>query len=115
MEDRQPAMPYFLTYPLPGEKTAKEGAFSTEDYLYQQYPLEAKKALQTVRQVLDGIDFGENYIYDEYPDRLSLLRLAEIILRQIPISREISRESQREMVQLLLLQELMRRRQAKEE
>ena len=111
MKEKQPVLPYFMTYPLPQQIEQPDRSLNDRDYMRYLYPQEAKNYLTVIVDVLDRVDFKESYIYDEYPDYLTLLRLTEIILRQIPMRKNTSRQSQRELVQILLYDEIIRRRQ----
>ena len=111
MQEKQPVLPYFMTYPLPQQIEQPDRSLNDRDYMRYLYPQEAKNYLTVIVDVLDRVDFKESYIYDEYPDYLTLLRLTEIILRQIPMRKNTSRQSQRELVQILLYDEIIRRRQ----
>lgn len=111
MQEKQPVLPYFMTYPLPKQIEQPDRSLNDRDYMRYLYPQEAKNYLTVIVDVLDRVDFKESYIYDEYPDYLTLLRLTEIILRQIPMRKNTSRQSQRELVQILLYDEIIRRRQ----
>lgn len=110
MQEKQPVLPYFMTYPLPKQIEQPDRSLNDRDYMRYLYPQEAKNYLTVIVDVLDRVDFKESYIYDEYPDYLTLLRLTEIILRQIPMRKNTSRQSQRELVQILLYDEIIRRR-----
>ena len=110
MQEKQPVLPYFMTYPLPQQIEQPDRSLNDRDYMRYLYPQEAKNYLTVIVDVLDRVDFKESYIYDEYPDYLTLLRLTEIILRQIPMRKNTSRQSQRELVQILLYDEIIRRR-----
>lgn len=104
-------LPFFMAYPgvVPGGSLPEK--LSARDYMRQLYPLEAKQYLTVIVEILDRMDFRENYIYDEYPDQLTLIRLVEFILRRIPMNNNISRETQRSLVQILLYDEILRRRE----
>ena len=109
--DLRTPLPFFMAYPgaVPGNNLSEQ--LSERDYMRQLYPLEAKQYLVIISDILDRIDFGESYIYDEYPDQLTLLRLTEIILRRIPMRDNLSRDTQRSLVQILLYDEILRRRE----
>ncbi len=109
--DTRPPLPFFMTYPEFLQNVPAAGRLSDRDYMRQHYPLEVKQYLAVVVRVLDQMDFKESYIYDEYPDQAALLRLTDTILRLIPAANHISREVQKNMLQLLLYDEILRRRE----
>ena len=57
------------------------------------------------------IQRSENYIYDEYPDKLRLERLSDTILRLIPLEKNISRDTQKNLIRVLLWEEIVERRE----
>ena len=89
------------------------------DYLVQLYPEQAKKYRQKISRMLDGMDYQGSMIYDEYPDRLALFRLAESVQASIrqeeeqdqeqETSVEVSRD-RKTLIQILLYYEIFRRR-----
>ncbi|MCD7752392.1 MAG: hypothetical protein LUI10_11775 [Lachnospiraceae bacterium] len=89
------------------------------DYLRGLYPLEAQKYLKKIRDILDYMDYEGSMIYDEYPDRWQLYRLAESIVKTLQTESESNEEKispQKwewisDLVQVLLLEELLDRRQ----
>ena len=111
MENKQPSMPYYMTYPLSGDsRIGTERNISERDYFRQMYPQEVKRYIRVIIEVLDRMDMRESYLYDEYPDKIRLERLAETILRLIPLEKNISRESQRNLLRVLLWEEVIERR-----
>ena len=110
--EQRPPQPFFMTYPgfLEGE-TNSWGSYDERDYMRQMYPLEAKRYLAVIYGVLDRMDYSDSWVYDEYPDQMALLRLVETILRLIPEKTNMTRESQRNLLQILLYDEILRRRQ----
>ena len=111
MENTRPPIPYFMAYPLAEENnTARK---DDREYFRQMYPQEVKRYLRVIVEVLDRMDIKESYIYDEYPDRLRLERLSEIILRLIPLEKNISRDTQKNLIRVLLWEEIIERREQK--
>ena len=109
MENRRPPMPYFMAYPQIEEDVARK---NDREYFRQMYPQEVKRYIRVIIEVLDRMDIRESYIYDEYPDKIRLERLAEVILRLIPLEKNINRETQRNLIRILLIDEVMERRKA---
>ena len=113
------ALPFYMTYPLPMFWEEEDTAERDLDYLIQLYPEQAKKYRQRISRMLDGMDYQGSMIYDEYPDRLALLRLAESVQARIrqeeeeEQGREASVEDSRDrktLIQILLYYEIFRRR-----
>lgn len=113
------ALPFYMTYPIPMFWEEEDTASRDLDYLVQLYPEQAKKYRQRISRMLDGMDYQGSMIYDEYPDRLALLRLAESVQARIrqeeeeEQGRETSVEDSRDrktLIQILLYYEIFRRR-----
>ena len=113
------ALPFYMTYPLPMFWEEEDTAERDLDYLIQLYPEQAKKYRERISRMLDGMDYQGSMIYDEYPDRLALLRLAESVQARIrqeeeeEQGRETSVEDSRDrktLIQILLYYEIFRRR-----
>ncbi|MBQ2803148.1 MAG: hypothetical protein IJF07_04530 [Lachnospiraceae bacterium] len=113
-------MPFFMAYP--GYMGAEQERMILQDleYLQQNYPNEVKRYQSRVAEILDKFDYEGSMIYDEYPDRYSLQRLAgsviEIMKREdseLPEDRRTSPEKWmwlEDMVLVLLLYEVYKRR-----
>lgn len=110
MDSRRPPLPYYMAYQIPKENTNRTGQISDRDYFRQMYPTVVKRYLRVITDVLDRMDIRESYIYDEYPDKIRIERLTEIILRLIPIEKNMNRETQRNLVRILLIDEVIERR-----
>ena len=78
--------------------------------MQQLYPQEAKNILRKVIYHLDPIDYKGSFLYDEYPDKIRTERLAEMILKNVPMEKNQTRESQKNVIKLLLWEEIVRRR-----
>ena len=113
MEKRTSAMPYFMAYSLPEENSNEIGRRDDREYFRQMYPLQVKRYIRVIVEVLNRIDIEENYIYDEYPDKIRLERLSEIILRLIPMEKNMNIDTQRNLVRVLLWEEILERRDRK--
>ena len=111
MENKRPTIPYYMAYSFTKNNIDETEKRSSErDYFRQMYPQEVKRYIRVIVEVLDRMDLRESYLYDEYPDKIRLERLAETILRLIPLEKNISRESQKNLVRVLLWEEVMERR-----
>ena len=92
--------------------TIEEKEKADREYFKQMYPLEVKRYLRVIIEVLDRLDGKNSFLYDEYPDKIRTERLAETILKIIPLEKNQNRESQRNIIKLLLWEEIVRRRNA---
>ena len=110
MEIRRPPLPYFITNSLQEENRDYKGEITDREYFRQLYPQSVKRYLRVIVDVLDRMDIRESYIYDEYPDKVRIERLVEIVLQLIPLENKMNRETQRNLVRVLLLDEIIERR-----
>ena len=124
MENRRIPYPFFMTKEyeqMEREQQAmkiERGTFNGDkerldwDYFKQMYPTEVKRYLKVIIEILDRLDGKNSFLYDEYPDKIRTDRLAEMILKNIPIEKNQTRESQKNVIKLLLWEEIVRRRNA---
>ena len=113
-------LPFFMTYPgYPGAEQEKELLRDLE-YLQQNFPGKVKQYQRKIAEVLDRMDYEGSMIYDEYPDRHSLQRLAGTVIsilkrenRERPEEEQISEEKwawMEDMMMVLLCHEIYKRR-----
>ena len=124
MENRRIPYPFFMTKEyeqMEREQQAmkiERGTYNGEkerldrDYFKQMYPTEVKRYLKVIIEILDRLDGKNSFLYDEYPDKIRTDRLAEMILKNIPVEKNQTRESQKNVIKLLLWEEIVRRRNA---
>ena len=124
MENRRIPYPFFMTKEyeqMEREQQAmkiERGTYNGEkerldrDYFKQMYPTEIKRYLKVIIEILDRLDGKNSFFYDEYPDKIRTDRLAEMILKNIPVEKNQTRESQKNVIKLLLWEEIIRRRNA---
>lgn len=111
-------LPFYLTYPMPLTYEEESTVTSDLDYLMQIYPSEAKKYQKRIASILDKLDYEGSVIYEDYPDQITLYRMAdsisEIIFREEEIQgNQISDEKKKwvkELVVILLFNEIYKRR-----
>lgn len=116
--DKTAYLPFFMTYPAKYPLGQQNKAARDMEYLRELYPVEAKKLLARISEILDKMDYEESMIYDEYPDRWSLYRLAEsivTILKNDAIENGETYTNEHwewvsDMVQVLLFDEIFNRR-----
>ena len=122
-------LPYYMMYPTPflfdDDKTEKRDY----EYLKSMYPDMAKRILPYVEEECDRMEYENSMIYDEYPDKLQLRLMCSRIcdkVREQESFDEVNAEEVesaearprprkrpdrvRDMAELLLYQELLRRR-----
>ena len=85
------------------------------EYLQQTYPGEVRRCQRRIAEILDKYDYEGSMIYDEYPDKLQLClmcrRAYEQVMKQEKWEKETYTPEQiREIVEILMYQELMERR-----
>ena len=101
------ARPFFMTLPgYPGRMDEKE-ILNDLEYLQQTYPGEVRRCQRRIAEILDKYDYEGSMIYDEYPDRFSLYRIADTI-GKIP-ERESGKVSG-DLIQVLVCDEIYKRR-----
>ena len=109
------ARPFFMTLPgYPGRMDEKE-LLNDLEYLQQTYPGEVRRCQPRIAEILDKYDYEGSMIYDEYPDKLQLClmcrRAYEQVMKQEKWEKETYTPEQiREIVEILMYQELMERR-----
>lgn len=113
-------LPFFMAHPgyLPAEQ--EKALLQDFEYFQQTYPLEVKRYMQKVAEILDKFDYEGSMIYDEYPDRYSMQRLAGTIVQILKIEEQDFPEEKRtsadkwiwlqDMIQVLLCNEICKRR-----
>lgn len=114
-----------MTYPMPLYYQEEDKVQRDLEYLQQMYPAEAKRYQKKIVSLLDKIDYDGSMIYDEYPDKLQVYKLAQDILYQIRKEEEDQRTEEdnivnvdnpekwewiADMIQILLFYEIYKRR-----
>lgn len=132
--DQHKVLPFYMTYPLPMYYQREDTVMRDLEYLQQMYPSEAKRYQKRIVAILDKMDYDGSVIYDEYPDRWTLYRMAENIFRilkqeemqRIAKSGATTEEGKQEeipeekwewifdMIQILLFYEIYKRRHGRD-
>lgn len=81
-----------------------------QEYFKGLYPMSVRRCQRFVEAECDRCDKPGNPMYDEYPDREQLYRMRERILKN---AEEMGFREDRDLVMLLLLNEIDRRRAEK--
>lgn len=58
------------------------------EYLRQMYPTYARKYQNTISSVVDKMDYDGSFIYDQYPDKLTIQRMVESVMAMIRTNEE---------------------------
>lgn len=113
-------LPYYMTCPGYGRNRRDDTVIRDLEYFQQMYPGEVRRFQIRIAQILDKMDYEGSMIYDEYPDRCSLERLAESILQILKREEQESGtgtqdppqkwEWLRDLIQVLLCNEVYKRR-----
>ena len=72
-------LPFYLAYPMPFSYQEESTVESDLDYLMQMYPKDAKNYQRRISIILDKMDYQGSFIYDAYPDQITLYKLAQDI------------------------------------
>lgn len=99
--------PFFMTLPgYPGRMDENE-ILNDLEYLQQTYPGEVRRCQRRIAEILDKYDYEGSMIYDEYPDRLSLFRIADTI--NTILEQEAEKVS-KDLIHVLVCNEIYKRR-----
>jgi len=101
-------LPFYMSHPGYFSPRQEEKLLQDLEYLQQMYPDVIKRYQRRIAEVLDKADYEGSMIYDEYPDRLSLLHLAETICGIL--QREEENAPGEDVIRILLLDEVYKRR-----
>ena len=72
-------MPYSLMYPYPDLYMREMETERDLQYLQQMYTADAKRMQKKVEEELDKLEYEGSMMYDEYPDRVSMLLICDRI------------------------------------
>ena len=76
-------VPFYVAYPNYRMFSDEYRRMQDLEYLQAMYPMKVKEYQRKINQVLDRIDYAGSMIYDEFPDRISLYKLATDITESI--------------------------------
>lgn len=115
-------MPFYMTYPMPIAYRDESDVERDLAYFRQLYPDGARLLQQEIDKALAIMDHEGSMIYDEYPDRSGLYRLADRILDSIKkrddspeeLKKLLAADFIEEYLFILLLAEILRRRSRKD-
>lgn len=72
-------IPYSLMYPYPDVYMSEMETERDLQYLQQMYPADAKRMQKKVEEECDKLEYEGSMMYDEYPDRVSMLLICDRI------------------------------------
>lgn len=113
-------IPFYMTYPgYPGTRNEQEILRDLE-YLQEVYPEQVRRYQRKVAEILDKMDYEGSMIYDEYPDKYCLQRLAKTVTDILKKeAKEENADTDRDtekwklmeyMIQVLICNEIYKRR-----
>ena len=116
-------LPFYMTYPtMPMTQSDERQMMEDLEYFQQLYPFGTKLLQREIRKVIDIMDYEGSLIYDEYPDRFAMQKLAKDILGKIRLQLGDEMENAQELelilqyeniddyIYVLVLHEVWRRR-----
>ena len=108
-------LPYYMVYPIPFLYDDERLERRDYEYMRSLYPDAAKRVLPYVEEECDRCEGPCSMMYDEYPDQLSLLRKAKEVWEGARAGEDFGEkepawEQLQDLIGVLLLQEMMRRR-----
>ena len=76
-----------------------------DDFLYftRMYPVPLRRYVVPVRNAFDNLEYSGSLLFDQYPDREALLRMADELLQ--------GEKNDRDLLLMLMMHELMHRRE----
>lgn len=83
-------MPYYMTYPGYLGAAREQEILRDLEYLQQTYPAQVQRYQRKVAEILDKLDYEGSMIYDEYPDKYCLERLARTVTGMLRKEEEAS-------------------------
>ena len=101
-------LPFYMAYPGVMSPRQETAILRDLEYLQHLYPNDVKRYRRRVAEILDKTDYEGSMIYDEYPDKYSLQRLAGAIFSIL--DREEENPPGEDLIQVLLYEEIYKRR-----
>ncbi len=86
--DYYSAFPFYMGYQGYGQ-WAQPGMVQEDriledlEYLQQMYPTYARKYQSVISSVVDKMDYDGSFIYDQYPDKLTMQRMVDSVMAVI--------------------------------
>ena len=99
--------PYPYLFPYQGMYMGNTDSERDFDYLQQMYPKEARQIQKLVEEECDRLEYEGSMMYDEYPDRVSMLFLCDKLQKKLE---EPVDSVKRSLLEVLLYNEMYKRR-----
>ena len=95
---------------LAPERFMVDESLIDKDYTYmkQMAPMPAKRLADQIEDVCDRLEYEGSFLYDEYPDKTTLLKMTDHIASQVSSMDTIDLK---DFIQALLCDEILHRRQ----
>ena len=114
-------LPFYMTYPT-GAYTKENGMVEDLEYFQQMYLNGARMLQREIVKAISILDYDGSMIYDAYPDQFMLRRLSAKLLDKMkkqtkpedPLYKVLAQEGIDELVFLILLNEVLKRRHKKD-
>ena len=113
-------LPYYMAYPMPLQYDDERMERRDFEYMKSMYPMTVKMILPYVEEACDRMSYEGSMIYDEYPDQLQIRLMSNRIyekvknrnLKDAEMEMQVVRSDDwlKDLVQIMLFQELFRRR-----
>lgn len=103
-------LPYYMAYPMPLLYDDERLDRRDFEYMKSLYPATAKRVLPYIEDECDRMEYDCSMIYDEYPDQLQLNMMGKRIYDKAKEKEEEPGEWLRDLIQVMLYQELYKRR-----
>ena len=100
-------LPFYMAYPVPLLYNDGRNARRDYDYMKSIYPDTAKRVLPYMEEECDRMEYDGSMMYDEYPDRLSLFRIADTIST---ILEQEAEKVSKDLIHVLVCNEIYKRR-----
>ena len=110
--------PFYMTNPIQNLYMTELEYQRDLDRMKEMYPMEIRKVQELVEEECDKMEYEGSLMFDEYPDRLSLLRKSQEVWEQAQKRENFGENSPdweqiRDLTGVLLLQEMLVRRKKK--
>ena len=103
-------LPYYMAYPMPLLYDDERIDRRDFEYMKSLYPATAKRVLPYIEDECDRMEYDCSMIYDEYPDQLQLNMMGKRIYDKAKEKEKEPGEWLRDLIQVMLYQELYNRR-----
>lgn len=103
-------LPYYMAYPMPLLYDDERIDRRDFEYMKSLYPATAKRVLPYIEDECDRMEYDCSMIYDEYPDQLQLNMMGKRIYDNAKEKEKEPGEWLRDLIQVMLYQELYKRR-----